>query len=204
VKDLAPRRLTAILAALAALATLYAVQARPAAAHDDDGQMTVTVAEPAGPDQVRVEVGLVYTGDGHLAEEAVVSATLNRADGQVVGPVDLARASGSLYGAEIAVPGPGAWQVAVTSTNPTATAEAVVDVAAPPDESPPSASPDATTSPDATAPGPTTAVASPPATAPDDDDRARVGLVAIVVVVILAAGAGYWWYRRRSSAAPAD
>jgi hypothetical protein len=75
VKDLAPRRLTAILAALAALATLYAVQARPAAAHDDDGQMTVTVAEPAGPDQVRVEVGLVYTGDGHLAEEAVVSAT---------------------------------------------------------------------------------------------------------------------------------
>src|SRR5690606_2855111 len=80
-------------------------------------------------DRLRVEVGIVYTNDGHPAEEAEVAAALTGPDGTSVGPVTLERTSGSLYSAEIDVPGPGAWQVSVTSTTPTAQGGVTVEVA---------------------------------------------------------------------------
>jgi len=130
------RTVLARLVASAALLLVASVAgAGVASAHDDEGQMTVTKVEQTGPTTVAVEVGIVYSGDGHLAEEAKVSARLTGADGTVVGPVDLDRQgeSTSLYAAEVQVPAPGTWTVDVSSTDPAAEATGAVEVEATPD-----------------------------------------------------------------------
>jgi hypothetical protein len=106
------------------------VTAGPVGAHSEDGEMTVLAAEPSGSGAVQLEVGIVYASDGHLAEEAVVTATLEGPAGVVVGPVDLPRIAGARYGAEVAVPVEGTWQVTFNSTGPAAQGSAVVDVVA--------------------------------------------------------------------------
>lgn len=202
-----PRHL--LLLTLAALVALYTVESTPAGAHDDEGQLTVTAAEQVAPGLVRLEVGLVYTGDGHLAEEATVEAALTGPDGEVVGPVDLPRTSGSLYGAQVEVTGPGTWQVSVNATNPAATAESSVEVAAEtPNTPPPAITPDTVTpeglGTDAT---PRTVPATETDGQTDDtgDDGVSVGvIVAVLVVVALAAGGAYLWYRRRRATPPPD
>lgn len=192
---------------------LVLVGTPPAGAHDDEGQMTVTTAEQVDPSRVVLEVGIVYTNDGHPAETATVTATLTGPDGQVVGPVDLARHDGtSLYRAEIDVPVPGSWTAAVTSTEPAATAEATLEVA----ETTTTAGPDATTAPD----GPPATVdgegddggrLSGPADVASADDGdggsdngAAILAAAIVGVLVIAAIAGWVLYRRRASTQGGD
>jgi hypothetical protein len=126
-----PSSALALLLTVAGAVLALALGGAPhAGAHGDEGTMTVTAAEQVATDRVRVEVGIVYTNDDDPAEEAAVTATLTAPDGQVVGPVDLPAISGAVYGAEIDVPGPATWQVAVASTTPTAAAEASVEVVA--------------------------------------------------------------------------
>jgi hypothetical protein len=98
--------------------------------HGDEGGMTVTVAEQAGPNRVRVEVGITHADDEHLAREAEVSALLTGVDDVVIGPVPLTLVDpdSSRYGAEIDVPYDGEWTVDVDSTNPTAETSAVIIV----------------------------------------------------------------------------
>lgn len=181
----------------------------PALAHDEQGEMTVTAAEQLDGGRLRVEVGIVYTNDGHPAEEATVTATLTGPSGEAVGPVPLERQEGtSLYRAEIEVPSPGAWTVALSATNPAATAETSIDVAArtttPPtdDTAPP---PDATTP--ATVADDEPGVASPVAVAADDDGGGGNGaLLAAVVIAAVALVALVAWalVRRRSATQRGD
>ena len=100
-------------------------------AHSDEGEMTVTVAEQGSGTAIILEVGIVYTDDGHLAEEASVTATLIGTGGETVGPIDLARSSGGAYEAEVTVPTFGEWSILISSENPTATAEATVTLTEP-------------------------------------------------------------------------
>ena len=130
----APRSLRSILllpAVLAAAVALVWAGAAPAGAHDDAGEMDVTSAVQSGPSTVRLEVGIVYVNDGHLAEDATVTAELTGPDGTTVGPVTLTRVddSSSLYGADVQVPAAGSWAATISSTEPTATASAAIEVA---------------------------------------------------------------------------
>lgn len=142
----------ALLAVLAAVLTTLVVPA-PGSAHSTDGEMTVLAAEPSGPGAVRLEVGIVYASDGHLAEEATVTATLDGPEGAVVGPVDLPRIAGARYGAEVPLPAVGTWQVVFTSTGPAAQGTAVVDVPAAVATEPPSPDSPTTTTLTSTVPG---------------------------------------------------
>jgi hypothetical protein len=101
-----------------------------ASAHGDEGELTVTKLEQVGPTSVAIEVGIVYEGDGHLAEDATVTATLSGPGGATVGPVQLTRTgeSTSLYGATVELPATGDWSVEVTSAEPTAEATQTVAV----------------------------------------------------------------------------
>lgn len=166
----------------------------PASAHSDEGEMTVTVVEQGSGDSIILEVGIVYSDDGHLAEEASVSATLTGPGGEIVGPVDLARIAGARYGAEVAVSGPGEWSVMITSENPTAEAEASVTLAEPVTTTTTSST-TTTTAPTTTT---TTATTLPEVTTPAPDEEAPAS--SFPVLPILAAGAlvggGFAFFRR--------
>lgn len=98
-----------------------------AGAHSEAGEATITELVRIGEDRVRIEVGVVYAGDGHLAEGATVDAVFRGPDGEI-GPVPL-RPSGpgsSLYTAEVDVPAGAGWTALVDVSNPTARAEAAV------------------------------------------------------------------------------
>lgn len=186
---------------LGLMATLAVVLgADPAGAHGDGGELTVTVAEQTGPNRITIEVGLVHDDDGHIADEAAVSATLEGPSGDTVGPVPLAQvdANSSLYAAEVEVTGPGAWVVNVDATNPTAVVATEVDVVETPAE--PADSPTTTADAPATTDTPVDdsgADADEPLTTTADeasttsDNRwllvgAAVAAVALIAIVTLA------------------
>lgn len=102
----------------------------PAGAHSDAGELSFTRSEQTGPNEIAIEVGIVYADDDHLAVDAAVTATLNGPAGDVVGPVELARVdpNSSLYAATVTVPGPGSWAVTANSTSPEGSVETEVDV----------------------------------------------------------------------------
>lgn len=152
---------------LTALTAVLVVAVSSAGAHGAEGELTLTKAEQTGPTTVEVEVGIVYANDGHLAEDAAVSATLTGPDGATVGPVELIRTgeTTSLYAATVDVTAVGKWSVAVTSTEPAGTTSGSVTVVE--GFAPTTTTPEApaTTAPPATeAPAPVAAVDDAPAT----------------------------------------
>lgn len=167
----------------------------PALAHGDEGEMTVVTAEQSGPAGIRVEVGIVFSSDGHLAEGATVAATATGPGGATIGPADVPRIRGARYGATLEGAGPGEWTVTVISTEPEAEASALVTVAAIP----------ATTAP---AP-PTTVPPTPPITGlpestgtssadPDAGSAPWQGAAAALLMLGALGGYGAWRRRRRA------
>ncbi|HUO47181.1 MAG TPA: hypothetical protein VM470_10170 [Acidimicrobiia bacterium] len=152
-------------------------------AHSDEGEITVTLAEQGSGTAIILEVGIVYTDDGHLAEEASVTATLTGTGGETVGPIDLARSSGGAYGAEVTVPTSGEWSVLISSENPTATTEATVTLTEPTTTTSPSTT---TTSAPATTTSTATTQPDVTTTAPEDGGGDSGSLP---ILPILAAGA---------------
>lgn len=142
-----------------------------ASAHGDEGELTVTSFEQVSSTAVRLEVGIVYAGDGHLAEDASVTATFAGPSGARVGPVELVRTGDttSLYAATVEVPAPGGWSALISSTTPDGQASGSVTVddefAAP---SAPSTIPEPN-DPDGSDP---TTPADAPTTAPSPEDSA--------------------------------
>ena len=181
--------------ALLVIAIAVAFLGTPAAAHSDDGEMTITSAEPSGELTVDLEVGIVYANDGEPAEDATVTATATRADGSSAGPFDLPNVVSARYGATITLPEPGAWTIRVDSTGPVATASTEVDTTLAPTTTIAPASTTATSAPatdgatttsgdDAAATTTTSAQA-----AEEDGGSAPSGwLIAVIALAIVAAG----------------
>ena len=171
-----------LLSLLAVLAVVLLVGASPAAAHGDEGELTLTKVEQTGPTTVSIEVGIVYEGDGHLAEDANVSATLTGPDGATVGPVDLTRTSDttSLYQATVEVPAPGDWSVSVESAEPAGEVTGGVTVAERADTSSATAAPTTTEAPVTSEVDPEPVTLTEEAAA--DEDAEDSGLSPAVVV----------------------
>ena len=101
-----------------------------ASAHSEEGEITLTKTDQIGPTTVYIQAGVVYKGDGHLAEDAQVSATLSSASGATVGPTvltpgestgaDSAGVTAALYEATLELPSAGEWSISLTSQNPSA------------------------------------------------------------------------------------
>ena len=184
---------------VAATAVLLTFLAGPAAAHSEEGQMTVVSATESEPMTISVEAGLVYSSDQHLAEDAEVWVDAST-DGTQLEPVRLTRAGegSSVYAGEFPVPTAGEWTLAFESTNPAATAQATVTVTGAPAETTTGAPAETTTSstaapatePSSTAPA-TDAGEAASAEVDQEDDGLSAVVIALVVVgllVLLAAG----------------
>ncbi len=162
-------------AALASL--LLLLWAAPAGAHSETGEMTVIVAEQTGPSTVRLEVGITFTNDGHLAEEATVSATFAGSGGpSLTAPVTLGHISGGRYGTEVELAS-GTWEANIASIDPEASATTTVVV-----------SPDFGTT-TTTSPSSTTTTAAPVVETDSSDSGTSWAVPVIVVAVALAVGA---------------
>lgn len=120
------------LTAVVVMAAVGSVARAPlVAAHDDVGAMTVTATDAGDGTTIRLDVGLVYSSDGHHAGAATVTATATGPTG-TVGPVPVPHVSGeSRYAVDLTVPAAGDWAVSVTSTEPDAEGTAAVVVAPP-------------------------------------------------------------------------
>ena len=115
------------------LAVLISIPAL-ASAHSEEGEVSLTKADQTGPTTVYIQAGVVYKSDGHLAEDAQVSATLSSASGATVGPTVLtpgdstgaesAGVTDALYGATVELPSAGEWSISLTSQNPSAQTDA--------------------------------------------------------------------------------
>lgn len=182
---------------LSVVAVVLVVGSGTAAAHGDEGEMSVTRLEQVGPTTVEVEVGIVYEGDGHLAEDAQVSATLAGPGGASVGPVELERTgeATSLYAATVEVPSAGEWTATVTSSDPTAEASQAVTVA---EQAPATTEAPATTAADAsttTTEAPAEVDAEPVTatqSAEDEESSSNLALLvgaSLVLAVIVIGGA---------------
>ena len=185
-------------AALVVTLGAAAVAAAPAAAHSDDGEMTVTRADATGDTTVEIEVGIVYTNDDDLATEATVTATATISTGATVGPIDVPNTNDALYAATIELPEAGVWTVSLSATDPTASATAEVDTTA--------VTPTTTAAPTTSMTrGPTTTVSaakapSPQAaSAPEQDDSSAIppALIAVIAIIIIAVGGAAFAYAQR-------
>jgi hypothetical protein len=172
---------------LATIAVTLAVATGTVSAHGDEGELELTAFEQTGPMTVEVEVGIVYEGDGHLAEDASVTATLSGPGGATVGPVELVWAgeNSSLYAATVDVPAVGDWTVAVTSTDPAGSADGTLtveeQVATTTTEAPATTVAPTTTD----APEPTT-VDDELAAAEDTDDGVSPAVIVLACLVLAA------------------
>ena len=130
----ARRAAAAVAACVAALVGMSAL-AGPAWAHGGAGTLEVVSTEPqADGTSVKVTVQLSFTKDGHPADDATVTV-VGELDGGGTAPeftpVTLT-ASGpeGQYAGVVPIPGPGTWNLRVTSVEPPATATTQVSTAA--------------------------------------------------------------------------
>lgn len=173
-----------------------------AAAHSDDGEMTVTKADAVDATTIDLEVGLLFANDDDLATEATVTATATSASaGASAGPVTLPNVGDALYGVRLEVPGPGVWTITVTSTEPAAEATVEVDTAAAtsgPDQSAPTTAIVPPTTEAADRPTETTATPTTSAEDPADTSAIPPMLIGVIaLVVVLVGGAAFAAIQRR-------
>ena len=171
-----------------------------AAAHGDEGEMTVITAEPAGHLKARLQVGLLYENDAELATEATVTVTGSGPDGNTLASTPLPREEGAKYGVTLSGLANGPWTFTVVSENPTAQASASVEVVVSQSVStttPASTTTSATTTPDAsTTTEALAAVKADDGSADDDDNLAVLAAIAIAALVGIAGIALYLRSRR--------
>ena len=202
----ARRAAAAVAACVAALVGMSAL-AGPAWAHGGAGTLEVVSTEPqADGTSVKVTVQLSFTKDGHPADDATVTVV-----GELQGggsapeftPVTLT-ASGpeGQYAGVVPIPGPGTWNLRVTSVEPPATATTQVSTAAT------TRTEGSSTAPSTTAAAPTTTESS--AVGEQDDGSGSSMVPAVVAGAVggaVAAGiASFVMLRRKAagSAGPAE
>ena len=183
------------------LTVFGAVAAAPgiAAAHGDEGDMTVVTAKQGGERTIDLEVGILFSNDDELATDATVTVTGTGPDGAVLAATPLPRTEGAKYGASVDVPVEGTWNLTITSTRPDATAQATVEVTAAPAQTTVTSTTEATTT---TAASASTTAAPAPTTDATDDEASSSGLLIVGGVVALAGVAAIAWViasRRKQS-----
>ena len=116
---------------VAASTLLLLLGASPAGAHTDTGTFSATRAEPNGTGSFTIDLLLTYDNDGHGAEDASLTVTVQ---GPTGGPVPVTMAPGDRAGAytgDVAVETTGEYTVTAASTEPEAATTFTFAVAAP-------------------------------------------------------------------------
>lgn len=186
------RALAGALLATAAAALLLVGGAGPVAAHTETGTFSATRAEPGEDGTYTVDLLLTYDNDGHGAEDATLTVTVQ---GPTGAPVPVPMSPGDRAGAytgDVAVDDAGDYTVNASSADPEAQTSFAFTVA------------EATTTTEADAPTTTEGGADAPTTTAAADEDGDGNLASIVanglLLAIGAAGAFFairWWRKRR-------
>ena len=191
---------------VAASAVLLVAGAGPAGAHTDTGTFSATRAEPNGTGSFTIDLLLTYDNDGHGAEGASLTVTVQ---GPTGGPVPVTMAPGDRAGAytgDVPVETTGEYTVTASSTEPVAETTFTFAVAEMATTTTSTAEATTTTTDDET----TVTPAGGSDGADDDRDGEGEGNLASIVVNRLlliggATGAFFairWWRNRGSDASP--
>ncbi len=185
-----------LLATAAVVAALLVVGAAPASAHTDTGTFSATRAEPGADGTYTIDLLLTYDNDGHGAEGAALTVTVQ---GPVGDPVTVAMSPGDRAGAytgDVAVDAAGEYAVTASSTEPEAETTFTFTVTAP-------ATTTTTAAVTASSAAGAEVGATTSTTAADDEDSSEnpASIVANgLLLVVGAAGAFFairWWRKRR-------
>lgn len=119
-----------------AITMAIALPATGASADEGPGTFALETAEPLTT-SVRYVVRLTFTGDGHPARDATVTATAIDSDGTARTPVAMPPVDrDGRYEATVTFPAPGEWTVRFTAVLPPATMEQPQTITAPPSSTP--------------------------------------------------------------------
>jgi hypothetical protein len=202
-----PRTLVhVLLAGLAAVATVVALAATPAAAHEGDAVFGVETAEPQPDGSVRYVVRVTFEDDGDAALDATVTATAVDGAGATQTPVPMTPVDqDGRYEATVTFPAAGAWTIRFTAINPNGTFEQAQEVAATTTTAAPSTTAEETT----TAEAETASTEAAAASSSDSDDGGGGGgggavAVVVILVVLVAAGVGGFLALRRRGGGSSD
>lgn len=196
------RRALRVVCLPAVVALGLLVLAAPAGAHTDTGTFSATRAEPApNGETYTIDLLLTYDNDGHGAEDAALTVTVQ---GPTGGPVPVTMAPGDRAGAytgTVAVGDAGDYTVTASSTDPEAATTFTFTVEAP-----------ATTTTAAEATTTTSAdrddgeaVTSTTASDSEDSGSTTANVVANAALLLVGAAAAFfglrWWRGRRDTSA---
>ncbi len=195
------RALAGALLATAAAALLLVGGAGPVAAHTETGTFSATRAEPSTDGTYTIDLLLTYDNDGHGAEGAALTVTVQ---GPTGGPVPVAMAPGDRAGAytgDVAAATPGEYTVTAASTDPEAATTFTFTV-----EAPATTTTAATATTDTAGSTGTSPVTTATTEADDSDTSPNVAtIVANVALLAIGAAAAFfglrWWRRRRDTPA---
>ncbi len=191
------RRFLAVSLLAAVSAVLLITGAGPAGAHTDTGTFSATRAEPVANGTTTIDLLLTYDNDGHGAEDAALTVTVQGPSGA---PVPVAMAAGDRAGAytgDVPTEAAGDYTVTASSTEPEAETTFTFTVAAPATTTT-AAETTATTAAD-------TDTTTTTAAGDDNEDEGGDGNLASIaanglLLAVGAAGAFFairWWRKRR-------
>ncbi|MBL8775941.1 MAG: hypothetical protein JNK12_08425 [Acidimicrobiales bacterium] len=189
--------------AVAAAVLLAVATAAPAGAHTDTGTFSATRAEPAADGTYTIDLLLTYDNDGHGAEDAALTVTVQ---GPTGGPVPVTMAPGDRAGAytgEVAVETTGEYTVTASSTEPEASTTFTFAVAEVATTTTTAAEAPATTAADPEAT--TTTAADRDGTDDEGDEDGNLASIVVNGLLLIAGAAGAffairWWRNRRGDA----
>lgn len=185
----------ALLLLVAALAASLA-SSSPAGAHGDTAELAVEASDPTGELTVHLEVSARFTNDDDLVEDATVSVTGVGPGGATLDPTPLEPVPDTigLYGADVAFPAAGAWDLSVSSTEPDGSVTATVEVP----------EPTTTTAQTSTTSAPTGDGEQAGAEDADEDGASSpLPWIVLGLAVGVGLGVGFVLWRRRTAAAAA-
>ena len=195
-------RRTLLGAALAAgLALVLAVVgAAPAGAHTDTGTFSATRAEPAADGTYTIDLLLTYDNDGHGAEDAALTVTVQ---GPTGAPVPVTMSPGDRAGAytgSVSADAAGNYTVTASATEPEAETTFTFAVAAPATTTT-AAEPTTTTAADSDA----TTTSADDGNGGDAEDEGNVATIVANGLLLIAGAVGAffairWWRNRRGDA----
>ncbi|MFI5043570.1 MAG: FixH family protein [Acidimicrobiales bacterium] len=198
------RRFTSVLISfVAGLVMVFAgpVLVGTASAHGDDATAELVAFTPA-PDgaSAQVTVRLTFQNDGDPVGEATVTISGDDAAGRTLTPATLdAGSQPGLFEGTLTLPGPGTWNLRVTSIEPEASLAFTQTVDAAP-TSTTSVAPTTTVSAVSTTTDGSEIVASERAADTSDDEGSSAGwIVVVAAAVVLVAAIAFVVFRRRTS-----
>jgi hypothetical protein len=197
-----------VLATFLAAFTIVGLVAAPVSAHGDVGVIEVDAPEPTGDLAIALRIRLTFENDAEpVAEDEVSEISVDGVgpDGATIGPETGFAATDvpGVYSVDLTFPGPGSWDLTITSVEPDATATTTVEVAdVVTSTTGPDDTADTTEAADDDATTDTTVAGTAEIVERGDDDQTPLLVTLVLAAVVIAGAVGVVLFWRRRNRAP--